>query len=130
CVPDQLGRLAVPTNLNIPPSGLPSEALKIWSSYPSRPQDWSHPSLEQRTRRTRLERLAVSTTKSAATVQQWLEALVTYGSSTASIAALKCAAIVHESEPYDDDVHSACIVLTTDGRWSAADPNHLFLASE
>jgi superfamily II DNA or RNA helicase len=130
CVPDQLGKLVAPIALNIPPSGLPSEALKVWSSYPNRPQDWSHNSLEQRTRRTRLERLAVSVTKPAATVQQWLEALVTDRSPTASIAALKCAAIVHESEPYDDDVHSAHIVLTTDGRWSAADPNHVFLPSE
>jgi superfamily II DNA or RNA helicase len=130
CVPDQLGTLVAPTTLNIPPSGLPSEALKVWSSYPNRPHDWSHHSLEQRTRRTRLERLAVSATAPAANLQQWLEALVADGSPAASIAALKCAAIVHESESYDDDVHCARIVLTTDGRWSAADPNHVFLASE
>ena len=119
-----------PATLKIPPSGLPSEALNIWSSYPNRPTNWSHQSLEQRTRRTRLERLAVSAAKPAATVQQWLEALVSDGSAASSITALKCAAIVHESESYDDDVHCAHIVLTTDGRWCAADPNHLFLPSE
>jgi superfamily II DNA or RNA helicase len=130
CVPDQRGQLVSPATLKVPPSGLPAEALNIWSAYPNRPTDWSHQSLEQRTRRTRLERLAVSATKPAATVQQWLEALVSDGSAASSIAALKCGAVVHESDAYDDDVHCAHIVLTSDRGWCAADPNHLFLPSE
>ena len=130
CVPDQQGKLVIPAKLKVPPSSLPADALNIWSSYPGRPQNWSHQSLEQRTRRTRVERLALSASNTAATVQQWLEALVADGSASASIAALRCAAVVHESEPYDEDVHSARIILASDGRMNAADPNHVFIKSE
>lgn len=130
CVPDQQGELRVPINVSIPPSGMPNEALNIWSSYSERPKHWSHYSLEQRNRRTRLERLALSQTNSAATIQQWLEALASNRSSAASITALRCAAVVHESDPYDDDVHAARIVLTSEGKLVAADPNHVFIASD
>jgi len=130
CVPDQAGRLETPTQLSIPPAGLPAEALAAWSAYSGRPQAWSHNSLEQRTRRTRLERLATTPVKQAATVQKWLEALVADGSAAASVAALKCAATILESQSHGFSFRAASIVLTANSQFLPPDPNRVFLASE
>lgn len=127
-LPDQDGALALPATLLLHPPGLARATVEAWGSYPGRPVQWCHPSVETRERRLRAERLVGQAR--VASVRDWLEALVTDGSAAASIAALRVAALARADLPEGRgrEIGTAKIVLTTSGQFVAPVPGQVFLS--
>ncbi|MFJ8669066.1 DEAD/DEAH box helicase [Streptomyces sp. NPDC093600] len=118
-LPDQDGRLRVPRDLNIHPSlGKDNKALvrwlTLWNSHPGRPTNWLHPSAEANDLRSgKVEHILKAAKRERATVSEWLEALVSDGTATASATAVRIVAdMVQSSSPYADEARAARIVLT------------------
>lgn len=132
CVPNQTGQLSIPSELHLHSSELSREILEVWAACANRPDNWCHPSLETRTRRLRVERLVLSEDGSAATVREWLEALVEAKSVESSADALGVAAAVHETKDYAkrNEILQARILLTSRDELVAPDPNKIFIASD
>jgi superfamily II DNA or RNA helicase len=127
-VPDQDEELRLPEELHLHPQRTPRAALEEWASYPGRPLDWCHPSVETVTRRSRVERLVPE--DNVADYEEWLEALVADGSPGASVAALR----VVDRLLSDDNVprshyRDAKILLTSSGEFVAALPGTVFTPS-
>jgi superfamily II DNA or RNA helicase len=133
-IPDQLGRLRLPEHLHIHPEGIPRSALDLWSSVPSRPTDWCHPSIETRERRARVNTLREKNihTGMPASCSQWLKALVGEGTPESSIAAIHVAAMLalDTSKDWRPEIARAPIVLTADERLVQAEPGSVFLPGE
>ena len=98
-LPDQSGALRLPEELSLHPDDIPPAALELWSSAPSRPLDWCHPSVDMnKERRSRAERLAWHDDfKRRPDATAWLEALVTGPDSSASCHALLVAGALLDS---------------------------------
>ena len=129
-LPDQNGSLRRPDELQLHPDDLPMQALDEWASYPGRPTDWCHRSVDKsRERRPRALRLIEAVQKTAATTTAWLEALVEDGSAGASAAALQVAGSIAASATPQrfQEVSRSRIVLSQDGRMYPADPTRVFL---
>lgn len=136
-LPNQRGELTLPADLRIHPStvtrGSPMlrEWLEAWSSCPSRPINWCHPSVQTRERRSRAERLLANAPGSTATFQEWLEALVQDRSPASSIAALRLAARIIKDDPATRaEVEAAQIVLTEDRELVAPSNGAIHLRGE
>ncbi|MEU9842742.1 DEAD/DEAH box helicase family protein [Actinomadura sp. NPDC048032] len=123
-IPDQEGALQRPSDVRIHPKAPDQneERWKVWverwASYPGRPVEWCHPSVERtQTRRARAYTLIEDVNGRAATVQEWLEALVSDGTAAASAVALSIVAeMVDEEHPYQDLARGAAVLRTADGR--------------
>ncbi|MCM1970847.1 DEAD/DEAH box helicase family protein [Streptomyces sp. G1] len=118
-LPDQDGRLRVPRDLNIHPSlGKDNKSLvrwlTLWNSYPGRPTDWLHPSVEATDLRSgKVEHILKAAKRERASVRQWLEALVSDGTPEASATAIRIVAdMVQSASPFADEARTARIVLT------------------
>src|SRR5690606_19783384 len=97
-LPDQDGRLRQPAELECHPADLPTEALLEWASYPNRPKNWCHLTVDSRERRPRAERLLGLTGRSPSSLLRWLESLAADGTPEASITALRTASLVLQSD--------------------------------
>ncbi|MFI8997906.1 DEAD/DEAH box helicase [Streptomyces sp. NPDC053542] len=115
-LPDQDGELRVPAELRIHPERLSGEALALWRSYPGRPRDWVHHSVEVGARRGKLSHFLTAAGKDAETVRDWLEALVEDGTPEASAAAIRLLALLLDELPPQEaeEARRARIVLTTE----------------
>ncbi|GAA2526637.1 DEAD/DEAH box helicase [Streptomyces fimbriatus] len=118
-MPDQDGRLQVPRGLKIHPSlGKDNQSLfrwlTMWNSYPGRPSNWLHPSVEATSLRAgKVEHILKAARRERASVREWLEALVTDGTAEASATAVRIVAdMVQSSSPYAEEARTARIVLT------------------
>ena len=138
-LPNQRGELDLPAKLRLHPERVPLEALELWSSFDFRPHSWVHASVETRERRPRAERLLEAAQghrddglSPIATYREWLEALASPRTAEASAAALKVAELLKDRlSPIDfDEVRSASIVLTTDGRLVVPDPHRTFIGGK
>jgi superfamily II DNA or RNA helicase len=126
-LPDQDGVFQRPGNLRIHPKAPSTDAdavrrwvtwVERWAGYHARPAEWCHPSVERTaTRRNRADVLIEKAGGRAATVQEWLEALVSDGSAAASAVALSIVAeLVAEGHPYKDQARRSAVLRTADGR--------------
>lgn len=115
-LPNQSGELTAPTELRLPPAGLPEAALDRWAETPGRPENWVHKAAVTRHRHSRAERLTHPTT--AAPVWAWLNALVKEPTLEGSAAAVEIARILDQSESRVtiDTLLDQPIVLTSDGK--------------
>jgi superfamily II DNA or RNA helicase len=118
-LPNQDGRLMVPRDLNIHPSlGKDNKSLvrwlTLWNSYPGRPTNWLHPSVEATDLRSgKVEHILKAAKCERASVRQWLEALVVDGTAEASATAVRIVAdMIQSASPYADEARTARIVLT------------------
>ncbi|MFD1935160.1 DEAD/DEAH box helicase family protein [Nonomuraea mangrovi] len=98
-LPDQTGRLRMPDIVKLHPAGLDERWRALWLSYSARPIDWCHHSVEKRERRARAERIVDEAKQQVATVQEWLEALVSDGTAAASACAIRIVADMLQSSP-------------------------------
>jgi hypothetical protein len=97
-IPDQEGTLRLPSDLSRHPDEIPRPTLVLWAEQPTRPVDWVHPSVETRDRRARVEMYMDG--KPAATVSEWLEALMSEDDLiVGSVAALRVASSLVRLEP-------------------------------
>lgn len=127
-LPDQDGRLQRPDVIKLHPEKLERKWLEHWSAYPGRPTGWCHPSVEETTRRARVEMILQRAGRGPATVRAWLEALASDGTVEASAAALSIAAdMVHQDHPAADEARRARIVRTDDGRLVSAIADTVFI---
>ena len=109
-LPDQSGRLRVPKELRVHPSELEERWLTLWNGCPGRPEDWCHHSAERRERRARVRYILDRAALPIASVREWLEALTTGGSATASAVALRIAADMQRARhPLADEAAKARI---------------------
>jgi superfamily II DNA or RNA helicase len=126
-LPDQNGMFQRPGDLRIHPKAPSSDAEAVrrwktwverWATYPGRPIEWCHPSVERTpTRRSRADTLIEESGRVAATVREWLEALVADGTAAASAVALSIVAeMVAEGHPYEAQARRAAVLRTADGR--------------
>ncbi|MFI9613673.1 DEAD/DEAH box helicase [Streptomyces sp. NPDC052023] len=118
-LPDQDGRLQVPRDLNIHPSlGKDNKSLvrwlTLWNSYPGRPTNWLHPSVEATDLRSgKVEHILKAAKRGRASVRNWLEALVADGTAEASATAVRIVAdMIQSHSPYADEARAARFVLT------------------
>ncbi|MFF4019260.1 DEAD/DEAH box helicase [Streptomyces sp. NPDC001843] len=118
-LPDQDGHLRVPRDLNIHPAlGKDNKSLvrwlTMWNSYPGRPTNWLHPSVEATDLRAgKVEHILKAAKRERASVRQWLEALVADGTPEASAAAIRIVAdMVQSSSPFAVEARAARVVLT------------------
>lgn len=118
-LPDQDGRLQVPRDLNVHPSlGKDNKSLvrwlTMWNSYPGRPTNWLHPSVEATDLRAgKVEHILKAAKRGRASVREWLEALVADGTAKASATAVRIVAdMIQSSSPYVDEARAAKVVLT------------------
>ena len=131
-LPDLNGELRLPAEVRLNPEGLSRATAEVWASYPDRPADWCHPSVNTRERYPRAMRLLEAAGQAPEDLRAWLEALVHDGSSDASIAALRTASRVLNEIPRNaaSDIHSANIVLSEDNTLASADGRQIFLPSD
>ncbi|AZP18111.1 DEAD/DEAH box helicase [Streptomyces aquilus] len=118
-LPDQDGRLQVPRDLNIHPSlGKDNKSLvrwlTLWNSYPGRPTNWLHPSVEATDLRSgKVEHILKAAKRERASVREWLEALVADGTAEASATAVRIIAdMIQSASPHADEARTARVVLT------------------
>lgn len=130
-LPDQTGRLRLPSELSIHPADVGRQAADAWHAFPRRPVVWCHPTVETRDRRPRAERLIEAAGGQIAAMHAWLEALCEDGSPDASIAALSTSRLILDLDDPRSSRHLATaeIVLTEDGDWVAPAPT-VFLPSD
>ena len=129
-VPDQLGELELPSQINLHPEGVPRAALELWASAEGRPVNWCHPSVETRERRPRVELYLQPSGRRAEDVKTWLEALLPRRGDkvAASATALKTASLLTQSDKeFEAAVARACIVLTEDAELVALSGEDVFL---
>ncbi|WP_084780729.1 DEAD/DEAH box helicase [Planobispora rosea] len=124
-LPDQEGVFQHPKEIRIHPKAPATDdgqrwkaLVERWAAYSGRPVAWCHPSVERTaTRRSRADTLIEDAGGRAATVREWLEALVSDGSTAASAVALSIAAeMVAEDHPYKAEALRSSILRTADGQ--------------
>ena len=112
---DQVGRFSLPTDLRLSPENLDQDLIRLWSSYQGRPRNWIHASTESRERRARVNLIMSLARQQAATVRDWIEALVRDGSPEASATAIILVArMVQSGSPLAHEAMSARFILTRD----------------
>ncbi|MDT0435876.1 MULTISPECIES: DEAD/DEAH box helicase [Streptomyces] len=130
-LPDQEGRLRVPTELRVPPrldKDRNATWLRMWSESPGRPSDWLHPNAEADPLRSgKVEHILGAAGHRRADVREWLEALVECGTSEASAAAIHILAdMVEARSPHAEEARRARIVLTEEHGLVPAVPGQVF----
>lgn len=118
-LPDQDGRLQIPRDLYVHPSlGKDHKSLvrwlTMWNSYPGRPTNWLHPSVEATDLRSgKVEHILKAAKRERASGREWLEALVADGTAKASATAIRIVAdMIQSSSPFADEARTARVVLT------------------
>ena len=139
-LPDQSGQFRIPSELHLHPEGLPRDVLFAWSDQPQRPVDWVHPSIENRERRSRVNRLCQSAGVVESSLQEWLLALSVDPGSVESLkpcihVAAKLADLARDSD--DGDLQellqraTRCEILAdADGEPACPDDDDIFLPGE
>jgi superfamily II DNA or RNA helicase len=129
-IPDQDGELELPGSIEIHPGDVPRAVLDLWSSQPTRPKGWAHPSVDTTERRATA--LRYKEPAGAASIQSWLEALITTQDPVAaSRAGIKVgAALIEEKPELADRVRDSTIVLNADGEFQKPSESDLFLPAE
>ncbi len=143
-IPDQDGVLRSIPRVNYPPKELTSDGalgtriLEKWAQCSGRPSNWLHPRATPRTRLARVE-LLIEEWKSAhghsqhcprhASVQEWLEALVTGKTGDAAVEASRAALLTAAAIPrrLRNPRTLGNIILMQNGNWQTVDPEHAFL---
>lgn len=124
-LPDQVGDFRRPGEIKIHPKGpTPDDDkrwrtwVERWADYPGRPVEWCHPSVERSaTRRSRADTLMGTAGTRPSTVREWLEALVSDATATASAVALSIVAeMVEEKHFFADEALRSAVLRTADGR--------------
>ncbi|WP_030238083.1 DEAD/DEAH box helicase [Streptomyces sp. NRRL S-350] len=118
-LPDQDGVLRAPADLNIHPdlgkdgAGI-NRWLRAWHSYPGRPRNWAHPSVEATDLRSgKVQHILGAAGRQRASVVEWLEALVSDGTAEASAAAVRIVAdMIGADASCATEARKARIVLT------------------
>ena len=133
CLPDQIGILRRPGELEMAPENVPIRALSRWEEFKDRPTSWVHHSAERRDRAPRALRLLnAADERGRSSLISWLEALVASRSAAASCAAIRVAATV--ADDADDlqlaELRRARIVLTEDGELVDLKTGSAFLPGE
>ena len=128
CLPDQNGILRRVDEVKLHPP-VAREALEIWASYPKRPLDWVHASIERQHTRARALHLMKLGGVGAQNLRCWLEELVVSRSLNACAVALRAAAAALQADPKLREAISDCaIVKMRDGSLAPPQPGTLFLA--
>lgn len=134
-LPDQEGVFQYPGDVRIHPKAPATDDgrswkawVERWAAYSGRPAEWCHPSIERTaTRRARADLLIEESGGRAATVREWLEALVSDGTAAASAVALSIAAeMVVENHPYKGEALRSALLRTADGRLVPPDEGKIF----
>ncbi|MET7494315.1 helicase-related protein [Streptomyces sp900116325] len=126
-VPDQTGTLREPKKVHLHPENLQPEWMRLWAEHPGRPTDWVHHSVEARERRSRVRDVMERADRRAASVKDWLEALVSDGSPGASILALVIAAdMKSKGSAHAAEAARARILLTEDGEFHVPEPGGVY----
>lgn len=129
-VVDQDGVLRSPDQVRLHPPDIREDWLKLWVGYPGRPTDWAHHSVEQRERRARVSLILERAGRQAASVREWLEALVADGSAEASAIAIRIAAdMVAAGHPGAQEAIAARMVLTESHEMVAPERGRVFRRS-
>ncbi|WP_406359361.1 helicase-related protein [Streptomyces sp. NBC_00715] len=128
CLPDQDGTLRLPAKLRLHPENLAPAWLEQWASYPGRPKNWCHHSVEGRERRSRVRDVLDQAGVVASPLHIWLEALVSDRSVEGARCALVLAASVVESgnAAQAAEARRAKILLTEDGALRSAAEGKVF----
>ncbi|MFG2968455.1 DEAD/DEAH box helicase [Streptomyces sp. NPDC048288] len=127
CIPDQTGTLREPKKLHLHPENLQPEWLRLWAEHPGRPADWVHHSVEARERRSRARDVMERADRHAASVKDWLEAVVSDGTPAASILALVIAAdMKSKGSGHAAEAARASILLTEDGEFHVPEPGGVY----
>jgi superfamily II DNA or RNA helicase len=114
-LPDQDGRFGTVAQVRLHPAELRPEWRELWAGHPGRPKNWCHHSVERTAhRRQSAERiLNAADVPTAATVREWLEALVEDESPEASARAILILADIKRSaSAFAEEAGKARIVLT------------------
>lgn len=115
-VPDQSGSLRRPSDIKLHPPRLSPDWLTQWSTYPGRPAEWCHPTVEDTVRRSRVETIMERAGKGPVSVRAWLEALVADGTANASaVAVMIIAEIVGRQHDLAEQARRARVLRTVDG---------------
>ncbi|MFI1382041.1 DEAD/DEAH box helicase [Embleya sp. NPDC020886] len=129
-LPDQTGRLSLPTVLHLHPEDLKPQWLALWSKHSGRPRAWVHHSVESRERRSRVRDIMDRSGIPTASVRQWLEALVADRSAAGSALALRIVADMRaQNSTHADLAATANILLTQDDRFIAPRTGEVFRRS-
>jgi superfamily II DNA or RNA helicase len=128
-LPDQTGSLRQPSDVELHPKEATVEALAAWTSHPSRPVNWCHPSVSGDTRYSRAVRLlAEGQQRRPALLDEWLEAVAEDLSADGSSAAIRAAAEVLQADARTaGKIKDAYIVLTATEQLAQPDPHLLFI---
>jgi superfamily II DNA or RNA helicase len=120
-LPDQEATLRLPSELSLQPDGIPRPTLVLWAEQPTRPVAWVHESAETRERRARVE--MYMDRASAASVREWLEALMSEDDPIVGcVSALRVASSLVRMEPkFTSQVRTARIFLDESGLACSAD---------
>ncbi|MEU9579692.1 DEAD/DEAH box helicase [Streptomyces chilikensis] len=123
-LPDQDGKLRVPKDVEVHPDegrragkGLSPKWLAMWHSYPGRPRNWVHPSVEANdTRSGKVQHILAAAGRQRASVVEWLEALVSDRRPEASAVAVRILAdMIGTNSPFAESARRARIVMTESG---------------
>ena len=135
-VPDEEGLLRRVEALRYPPREFVrgrqtiTAPLERWAAFPDRPRDWLHHRAMTVNRLAALDRLHPDGRVPAASLSEWLEALVGDRSGhdpvAASMAAIKTAAAI-PLEIRKNNARLGKIALTANGAWRMPDPESIFL---
>ncbi|RCG31638.1 ATP-dependent helicase [Sphaerisporangium album] len=137
-LPDQKGVFQRPKDVRIHPKAPATADERLWAtlvgqwaSYPGRPVAWCHPSVERTaTRRSRADTLIEEAGGKTASIREWLEALVSDGSTAASSVALSIVAkLVTENHPCKEEALRSAVLRTADGRLVPPQEGNVFRRS-
>ena len=142
-VPDQDGRLQLPTDVKYPPAEVyrplsTDKARQAWEACSWRPRDWLHHSAFSRDRITKIDRLYSrdlgaprAPEAPRETVKRWLSCITGERAGDQAVAASRSAILIalliHRSSA--PDLEFGEIVLTADGSWLSTSSPPLFLPS-
>ncbi len=126
-LPDGHGDLCRPQDTRLHPGEVPVAALRLWLACPDRPRGYVHPTVVQRERQARAQRLGV---QPAPRLAEWLSELASAGTVAASSAAIAiAAALLGERDGIlASAVRASRIILTGEGDLKAPDPQCVFLS--
>lgn len=99
-LPDQDGVLRRPRELHVHPDKTPPLAVHLWQSYPGRPRDWIHGSVDATSiRRGKVSHVLEAADRAPESYQRWLEALASDGTAAGSAAAMRVLVHLLDNDP-------------------------------
>lgn len=129
CLPDRSGALRLATEVKVPPAlEEATKLLALWSGSVGRDRPWLHESALGRGREAQIVRLLTEANKKRASIEEWLEEVVTEGNLESYERALEIAALIDRSYPdYREKMRRSRIVLMADGSVQAPIASRIFL---